>query len=82
VIGSAVAMKILFGLPLWAGVLVTALDTFTFLIISYYGVRKLELFFAFLVSIMAISFAVCFGISSPDFSGILKGTIVPSCSVP
>jgi Mn2+/Fe2+ NRAMP family transporter len=43
VIGSAIAMKILFGLDLVWGVCLTALDTFTFLLIHYYGVRKVML---------------------------------------
>jgi natural resistance-associated macrophage protein 2 len=58
VIGSAIAMKILFGLPLWAGVLVTACDTFTFLFLNYFGIRKLEALFAFLITVMASTFAV------------------------
>jgi natural resistance-associated macrophage protein len=58
VIGSAIAMKILFGLPLWAGVLITACDTFTFLFLNYFGIRKLEALFAFLITVMASTFAV------------------------
>jgi natural resistance-associated macrophage protein len=43
-------------IPLWAGVLITILDTFTFLFLDKYGFRKLEAFFALLISTMAISF--------------------------
>jgi natural resistance-associated macrophage protein len=53
VVGTAIAIKLLTGLPLYAGVLITAADTFTFLLIHYFGVRKLEAFFALLISIMA-----------------------------
>ena len=49
IIGSAVAFEVLFGLPLWAGCLITLADTFTFLGIHYFGVRKLEAVFIFLV---------------------------------
>jgi natural resistance-associated macrophage protein 2 len=56
VIGSATAMSILFGIPLWLGALITILDCFVFLFIHYFGVRKLEGFFAFLIMTMGISF--------------------------
>jgi natural resistance-associated macrophage protein len=78
VIGSAIALNILFGLKIWIGVLVTAADTFTFLFIHAYGVRKLELFFAFLVGTMAIAFAVCFSISKPDIPALFRGLLIPS----
>jgi len=42
------------------------------------GVRKLEAFFGFLVSVMAITFGVEYFISDPDELQVLKGTIVPT----
>lgn len=78
VVGSAIAMHILFGLPLWAGVLITALDTFTFLLLHYFGIRKLEALFAALIAIMAACFAVMFGIGGPDMGALFKGWAVPS----
>lgn len=52
VIGTAIAFYILTNkaIPLWAGVLITVLDTFTFLGLDKYGLRKLELFFGILIS--------------------------------
>ena len=70
VIGSAIAMHILFRLPLWAGVLITAADTFTFLFLHAFGVRKLEAFFAALITCMCICFFVDFGIAPPSISGM------------
>jgi len=43
-------------IPLFAGVLITIVDTFTFLLMDKYGLRKLEVFFALLIGTMAISF--------------------------
>lgn len=43
VIGSAVALKLLFGLPLWAGVLITALDVFVVMLLEVRSFRWLEL---------------------------------------
>jgi natural resistance-associated macrophage protein len=77
VIGSATAINILFGLPLWVGALITIFDSFLFLFIHYFGVRKLEGFFAFLISIMAICFCLNMFAAKPDYEQIAIGTIVP-----
>lgn len=45
-----------FRLPLWGWVLITIIDTFTFLFLDKYGLRKLELFFGFLITIMGVTF--------------------------
>lgn len=57
-IGSAIAIYLLSraAIPLWAGVLITAVDTFLFLLIERLGVRKLEFFFYFCISLMCAMF--------------------------
>lgn len=45
VIGSSIALNILFGIPIWAGAIITIIDTLAFLLIHYFGVRKLEVRF-------------------------------------
>ena len=77
VIGSATAIYILFGLPLWKGALITIFDSFIFLFIHYFGVRKLEGFFLFLISIMAVSFCLNMFTANPDYHEMLIGTVVP-----
>ncbi|XP_047948239.1 metal transporter Nramp3-like [Salvia hispanica] len=79
VIGSAIAINILSRglLPLWAGVIITALDCFVFLFLENYGVRKLEALFAVLIATMAISFAWMFGETKPDGRELLIGILVP-----
>jgi len=67
VIGSATALFILFGLPLWKGALITICDSFLFLFIHYFGVRKLEAFFAFLIAIMAVCFCLNMYNADPDY---------------
>lgn len=42
--------------PLWGGTLITIVDTFTFLFLDKYGLRKLEFLFGVLITVMAISF--------------------------
>ncbi|WOK99644.1 metal transporter Nramp6-like [Canna indica] len=79
VIGSAIAIKILSRgvLPLWAGVVITAMDCFIFLFLENYGVRKLEAFFAVLIITMASSFAWMFKEAQPSEKELLIGILVP-----
>src|SRR5512133_1833756 len=49
VIGSAIGLQLLFGLPLMYGVLITALDTFLILFLHQAGIRKMEAFIIVLV---------------------------------
>ena len=66
VLGSATALNILFGIKIWVGVIITIFDSFLFLFIHYYGVRKLEFFFAVLILIMAICFGINMFAAEPD----------------
>ncbi|XP_053171793.1 natural resistance-associated macrophage protein 2-like isoform X2 [Scomber japonicus] len=81
VIGCAIALNLLSvgRIPLWAGVLITITDTFVFLFLDKYGLRKLEAFFAFLITIMAISFGYEYVLVKPDQGELLKGMFVPYC---
>ncbi|KAE8897090.1 hypothetical protein PF005_g9422 [Phytophthora fragariae] len=81
VLGTAIALQILFGLPLWVGCLITALDTFTFLAIDRRGDNKsnrlLETFFMGLIGIMCACFFVDFTVSKPSGIEIAKGIAIP-----
>eukprot|EP00486_Rosalina_sp_Unknown_P002978 CAMPEP_0201568470 /NCGR_PEP_ID=MMETSP0190_2-20130828/9564_1 /ASSEMBLY_ACC=CAM_ASM_000263 /TAXON_ID=37353 /ORGANISM="Rosalina sp." /LENGTH=405 /DNA_ID=CAMNT_0047989629 /DNA_START=47 /DNA_END=1261 /DNA_ORIENTATION=- len=79
VVGSAVAFQVLFGWPLWVGCLLTAIDAFTFLLLSKLGMRVLEAFFCSLIFIMAVTFAIEFGIGKPSMSEIAEGWGLPLC---
>lgn len=78
VIGSSTSLFILFGIPLWAGAIITILDSLLFLFIHYWGVRKLEFFFVFLILVMAASFFVNMAEAKPDYAKMAYGTIVPT----
>ncbi|KAL1123300.1 hypothetical protein AAG570_002386 [Ranatra chinensis] len=82
VIGTAIAIFLLSNrtIPLWKGVLITIFDTFTFVFLDSYGLRKLELFFAFLIATMAFTFGFEFFLSRPEFGEIMEGIFVPMCS--
>jgi len=82
VIGTAIAFYVLTNkvVPLWAGVLITVLDTFTFLGLDKYGLRKLELFFGLLITLMTLSFGYEYVIVGPNQGKVLEGLFVPWCS--
>ncbi|KAJ1399122.1 START-like domain superfamily [Sesbania bispinosa] len=82
VIGSAIAIRILSNglVPLWAGVVIIALDCFIFLFLENYGLRSLEAFFAVLIVIMALAFAWMFGEAKPSGKELLPGIVVPKLS--
>ncbi|KAL2964849.1 hypothetical protein AAZX31_16G026100 [Glycine max] len=79
VIGSAIALKILSHgiLPIWAGVIITAMDCFFFLFLENYGVRKLEGVFAVFIGTMGFSFAWMFFDTNPSEEELLMGLLIP-----
>lgn len=77
IIGTAIAIKIIFRLELWLGVLVTASDTFFFMWLQQFGVRKIEAFFITLIGVMIGCFWLEMVISKPSIGMILRGIIVP-----
>ena len=77
IVGTAIAFKILFRFPLWVGALLTALDTFTFLGLHYFGIRKLEAFVCALIFTMSGCFAVNFVQAGPSAGELARGTAMP-----
>ncbi|XP_056643599.1 protein Malvolio-like isoform X1 [Diorhabda sublineata] len=81
VIGTAIALYLLTNkfIPLWVGCLITIFDTFTFLFLDKYGLRKLELLFGILIAIMGISFGYEYIVASPSSTEVVKGLFIPRC---
>lgn len=77
VLGSAIALQLLFGLPLLYGVLLTALDTLLLLLLSHIGIRKLESVVVALVGTIGVAFLIEIFLGQPDWGGIVRG-FVPS----
>ena len=73
VLGSAIGLQLLFGLPLVYGVLVTALDTFLILFLHQKGIRKMEAFILVMVGTIGACFLLEIVLSRPDVPGIAKG---------
>eukprot|EP01041_Mallomonas_annulata_P004519 gene4519-8976_t len=83
VVCSAIALKILFNLPLWQGCIITVIDTFTFLFLHVFGIRSLEFFFVFLVGVMAVCFFWNFTLNPPEAQEVFGGMLptIPSAVV-
>jgi len=80
VIGTAIALQLLFGVPLVWGVVLTALDVFLILVLQRFGFRKLEAFIVALLIIIAGCFAFELALARPSISAIAGG-LVPSAEV-
>jgi NRAMP (natural resistance-associated macrophage protein)-like metal ion transporter len=75
VIGTAIALQLLFGIPLVIGVCVTAVDVMLILLLQQYGFRKLEAFIVALLIVIAGCFAVELFLAQPSLAGIARGLI-------
>jgi natural resistance-associated macrophage protein len=73
VVGTAIAFNILFRLPIWCGCILTAADSFLFMMVHRCGIRYLECFITILVIIMCIFFAVNWGTSHTDAEALWRG---------
>ena len=75
VIGSAIALKLLFGLPLPAGILVTALDVLLVLMLQHRGFRVLEAMVIALIAVVGGCFLFELVIARPELHAVLAGFI-------
>ena len=75
VLGAAIGLQLLFGIPLLVGVSVTALDVLLLLVLTNYGIRRLEAFIIMLVVTIGGCFAVQMLLSQPDIAAILHAVV-------
>jgi manganese transport protein len=73
VIGTAIALQLLFGIPLIGGALIAALDAFLLLLLMNRGFRFLEAFVVALLIVIAVCFAIQIVAAAPPVAGILRG---------
>lgn len=77
VLGMAIGIHLLTGLPMLAGVCITVLDTFLLLVLQKYGMRKMEAFIVALVAVIGVSFLIELIFAKPHLGDVVKG-FVPS----
>ena len=75
VIGAAIALNLLFGLPLIWGVCLTALDVLVVLFLQHKGFRYVEALVVALILLIAGSFAVELWLARPDLAAVAVGFI-------
>ena len=75
ILGMAIGIQLLTGLPLVWGVLITVLDTFLFLLLQRLGMRKMEAFIIAMVAIIGLSFLIEIILAKPDLGEVVKGFV-------
>jgi manganese transport protein len=75
VLGMAIGIQLLTGLPLIWGVSITVLDTFLLLYLQRLGIRKLEAFIIALVGVIGVCFLINIILAQPQLVEVLKGFI-------
>src|SRR6185503_9380210 len=75
VLGSAIGLKLLFGVPLLVGVVVTALDTFLVLWLQRFGMRVLESFILSLVTVIGGCFLLEIVLARPVWGEVVGGLV-------
>ncbi|MBI4945592.1 MAG: Nramp family divalent metal transporter [Bacteroidetes bacterium] len=75
VIGMAIGLQLLFGIPMLAGVSITVLDTILILFLQRYGMRKMEAFILALIATIGLAFIFEMVFAKPDGAELVKGFI-------
>ena len=73
VVGTAIGLNLLFGLPLEIGVIITALDVFLILWLQRLGFRWVEAFIISLLGVIFVSFFFQIAMADPDWGGVIRG---------
>ena len=73
VIGTAIGLNLLFGVPLEIGVLITALDVFLILWMQNLGFRWIEAFIVTLLGVITVCFAIQIAMADPDWRAVIVG---------
>ncbi|MEI6222940.1 MAG: Nramp family divalent metal transporter [bacterium] len=76
VLGSAIALNLLFKIPLILGVIITALDVFLLLLLQQKGFRYLEALVVTLIGTILLCFGIEIFLSKPEIVPLLQGFIV------
>ncbi len=80
VIGTAIGLKLLFGIPMAVGVVITALDVFIILYLQRLGFRYLEAFVIAGLAVIAVCFAVQIALADPEWNAVFAG-FVPTTEI-
>jgi manganese transport protein len=79
-LGAAIGFNLLFGIPLFAAGVLTAVITFLILALEHYGFRPLEAVISAMVGVVAISYLIETILDKPDWGQVLFHAVVPQFS--
>ena len=81
VIGSAIALNLLFHIPLFYGVLITGLDVLLILLLQRWGFRYVEALVIALIGTIIAMFGVQMFLSQPEYWPVLRNLFIPSPAI-
>jgi manganese transport protein len=81
VIGSAIALNLLFHIPLLYGVLITGLDVLLILLLQRWGFRYIEALVIALIATIIVMFGMQMILSRPDYAAALGSMLIPSAQI-
>jgi len=81
VIGSAIALNLLFHIPLFYGVLITGLDVLLILMLQRWGFRWIEALVIALIGTIIAMFSVQIILSRPDYAATFSNLLLPSSQI-
>ena len=81
VIGSAIALNLLFHIPLLYGVLITGLDVLLILLLQRWGFRYIEALVIALIATIIVMFGMQMILSQPDYAAALGSMLIPSAQI-
>jgi manganese transport protein len=73
VIGTAIGLNLIFGIPLELGILITTLDVFLILFLQNKGFRWIEALIISMLGVIAVCFLLQIILANPDWGGVLRG---------
>ncbi len=73
VIGTAIGLNLIFGIPLEIGVVITALDVFLILWLQRLGFRWIEAFVIVLLGVIGVCFAIQIALADPNWGYVIRG---------
>jgi manganese transport protein len=73
VIGTAIGLNLLFGVPLEIGVIITALDVFLILWMQNLGFRWIEAFIVTMLGVITVCFGIQIAMADPDWGAVIRG---------
>ena len=81
VIGSAIALNLLFHIPLFYGVLITGLDVLLILLLQRFGFRWIEALVMTLIGTIIAMFVMQLFLSRPEYGPALRNLFIPSTAI-